>query len=275
MSRPFILLTNDDGIRSPGLAAAAAELDDLGELLIVAPREQQTSMSRSRSQQYGADGRIEMVDVIHKEKTWPGYAANASPALTVEHAIIEVAHRPIDLVVSGINYGENVGSCVTVSGTIGAALEAADCGIPALAVSLETFGSDYHTYNYEVDFNTAAYFTKIVAEKMLSSALPDDVDVLKLEVPASATKDTKTVIARQDKIAYYTVEMEKRLDITSAGEFKHAALKGQYSQNDTDAYALAQGLVCITPLSLDLTSRVPLEKLGEILEFDNLFNNGE
>jgi 5'-nucleotidase len=213
--------------------------------------------------------------VKYNKKHWDGIAANASPALTVEHAIKEVAHRPIDLVVSGINYGENVGSCVTVSGTIGAALEAADCGIPSLAVSLETFGSDYHSYNSEVDFNTAACFTKIVAEKMLSSALPDDVDVLKLEVPASATKDTQIVIARQDKIAYYTVEMEKRLDTTSAGKFKHAALKGQFSRNDTDAFALAQGLVCITPLSLNLTSRVPLEKLGEILEFENLIKNGE
>lgn len=270
MTRPLILLTNDDGIHSPGLAAAAGFLDPLGELLIVAPAVQQTSMARSRSQQHGADGRIKPVEVVYKNRRWQGYAANASPALAVEHAVQEISDRPIDLAVSGINYGENVGTCVTVSGTIGAALEAAECGIPAIASSLEILSTDYHSHNTEIDFDVAAHFTRLLAEKILAKKMPFDVDVLKLEVPANATTETGTVIARQDKLTYYMPSMDKRQDLTSPATFKHTPAKGKYTNTNTDAYALAQRLVCITPLSLDLTSRIQMAELADLLDTPSL-----
>ena len=266
MTRPLILLTNDDGIHSPGLAAAASFLDPLGELLIVAPAVQQTSMGRSRSQQYGNDGRISPAEVVYKDQRWQGFAANASPALAVEHAVQEITDRPIDLAVSGINYGENVGSCVTVSGTIGAALEAAERGIPAIAVSLEILNTDYHSHNAKINFEVAAYFTQMLAKKILAAEMPFDVDVLKLEVPAQATRDTKTVIARQDKFSYYMPSMEKRLDLSGPANFNHTPSKGQYTNTDTDAYALAQGWVAITPLSIDMTSRVEMTDLSDLLD---------
>ncbi|MBN2044561.1 MAG: 5'/3'-nucleotidase SurE [Anaerolineales bacterium] len=266
MTRPLILLTNDDGIHSPGLAAAASALDCLGELLIVAPAVQQTSMGRSRSQLNGADGRISPAEVIYQDQRWQGYAANATPALAVSHAIQEIASRPIDLAVSGINYGENIGSCVTVSGTIGAAIEAADQGIPALAVSLEILGTDYHSHNTEINFEAAAHFTRLVAQKILAAQLPFDVDVLKLEIPAAATNQTKAVITRQDRLSYYMPSMEKRSNLSTPADFKHTPSKGQYTNTDTDAYALAQGLVCITPLSIDLTSRIALAELSTLLD---------
>ncbi len=84
----------------------------MGELLIVAPAVQQTSMCRTRSQQHGADGRIEPAEVLFRDLRWQGYAAHTTPALAVEHAVQEIAGRPIDLVVSGINYGENIGTSV-------------------------------------------------------------------------------------------------------------------------------------------------------------------
>ena len=126
MKAPLILLTNDDGVHSPGLAAAAEALEPLGDLLIVAPQVQQTSMSRSRSQNQFVDGTITETVVDHGDRSWPAYSIKATPALAVVHAVKEIADRDIALAVSGINYGENVGSCVTVSGTIGAALEAAE-----------------------------------------------------------------------------------------------------------------------------------------------------
>jgi 5'-nucleotidase len=271
MSVPLILLTNDDGIKSPGLAAAAEAVEPLGELLIIAPREQQTSMSRSRSQQYSADGRLQPATVTYQGQTWQGISANATPALAVEHAVQEIAKRPIALAVSGINYGENVGSCVTVSGTIGAALEAAERGIPALAVSLELPGTDYHSHSTEVDFSAAIFFTHLIAEKMLAAAFPADVDVLKLEVPALATKETEWVVTRQDRLSYYMPHMDERKDLFSGpATLHHTPSKGQFTRKDTDAYALAQGLVSVTPLSLDLTSRVKLDHLANLLETSSL-----
>ena len=96
--------------------------------------------------------------------------------------------RPVDLVISGINFGENVGTCVTVSGTIGAALEAAEHHIPAIAASLELPSTDYHHYDQGVDFSAAAYFVRFFAERMLGKALPFDVDLLKIDVPEKATQ---------------------------------------------------------------------------------------
>jgi 5'-nucleotidase len=264
--KPLILLTNDDGIQSPGLSAAAKALDPLGDLLIVAPLEQQTSMSRSRTQQCGGDGTITKTTVTAGDQTWDGFAVKATPALTVEHAVVELAEREISLVVSGINYGENIGTCVTVSGTIGAALEAAELGLPTLAVSQEIASLDYHTYSDEVNFTAAACFTRRIAEKILYNQLPLDADILKLEIPLGASPETKYVITRQDRQRYYVPEIQEReLLLETRTKISYKPNKGKYSRQDTDAYALAQGWVSITPLSLDLTSRIHLGELADIL----------
>lgn len=264
--KPLILITNDDGIHSPGLAAAAEALDPLGELLIVAPLEQQTSMGRSQTQQCGGDGTITKITVKYRDHSWEGYGAKATPALAVVHAVKELAGREISLVISGINYGENVASCVTVSGTIGAALEAADNGLPSLAVSQEIAGLDYHSYNLEVDFSAAVHFTRQIAKKMLAGTLPFDADVLKLEIPLCATVDTRMVVTMQDRLNYYQSVIEKRQTLFgSRAKVSSVPSKGKFTSKDTDAYALAEGLVSITPLSLDLTSRSSLDKLAEFL----------
>ncbi|MCJ7718236.1 MAG: 5'/3'-nucleotidase SurE [Anaerolineales bacterium] len=268
--KPLILLTNDDGIRSPGLAAAAGALDPLGDLLIVAPLDQQTSMGRSQNQQC-SDGTITKTTVKFGSASWEGFSVSATPALVVAHAILELADRPIDLVVSGINYGENVASSVTVSGTIGAALEAAEKGIPTLAISQEIDGPDYFSYSTDVDFSAAAFFTGQIAEKTLRGPLPFDADILKLEIPVGATPETRCVVTRQDRLMYYIPSIETRETLYgSKGKISHVPSKGEYSAEDTDAYALSQGWVSITPLSFDLTSRVSLDGLGKILSVPSL-----
>lgn len=269
--KPLILLTNDDGIHSPGLAAAAAALQDLGELLIVAPQDGQTSMSRSRSQKSGRDGTITPTSLSYADHSWEGFGVKATPALAVIHALYELADRPVSLVVSGINYGENVASCVTVSGTIGAALEAAEKGIPTLAVSQEIAGLEYHDFSAKVDFSAAIHFTKSIAGKILKNVLPFDADVLKLEVPLNATQATRCVLTRQDRMMYYKPILEDREGLfNSPAIVSYAPSKGEYSEVDTDAYAMAQGWVSVTPLSFNLTSRSPLPELAEILDLSTL-----
>jgi len=265
---PLILITNDDGINSPGLAAAAEALHSLGDLLIAAPFEQQTSMGRSKTQQRRRDGTITKTTVKYGDHSWEGYSIKSTPALAVEHAIVELADRPIALAVSGINYGENVGSVVTASGTIGAALEAADKGIPTLAVSQEIDGHNFnpHIYNEAVDFSTAIHFTHQIAEKILNKSLPFDTDVLKMEIPISATTDTECFVTRLDRYSYYTpVIQDRENQMGTPARFSHEPNKGKYNKEDTDTYALAQGWVSITPLSIDLTSRVELPELAAIL----------
>lgn len=267
MKDPLILVTNDDGIESPGLAAAVAALDPLGELLIVAPSTQQTSMGRSRTQRFGADGRISKGKVQYNQQEWDAFSVNATPALTVEHAIQELSQRSIDLTVSGINYGENIGTCVTVSGTIGAALEAAERGIPAVAISLELPGQDYYSHDDSIDFTAAMHFLHFFSSKIVGKTLPGDVDVLKIEIPSRATPETGWMVSQQDRLSYYMPVFHKRDDVFKGEGIVHYVLaRGEYTDNSTDAYALAQGLVSVTPLSLDLTSRVHLDELRRIFD---------
>lgn len=270
MTRPLILVTNDDGIASPGLAAAAAALDPLGELLIAAPASQQTSMGRSRTRLSEQDGRILPYTVQYGERSWQGFSVQGTPAMVVEHAVQELAGRRVDLAVSGINYGENIGTCITISGTIGAAMEAAERGIPALAISLETNVDQYYRHDSGVDFRTAAHFLHFFASRLIGKGLPADVDVLKIEVPMRATPETRWMVTRQDRLSYYTVKVARESEDLSTGvRMEYSAAKGKFTQPGTDAYAMAQGYVSITPLSLDHTSRVTMDEVKGLIEHES------
>src|SRR5512144_1347402 len=127
MPPPQILLTNDDGIASPGLWAAAERLAALGQVIVAAPREQSSGSGRSLPS--SSDGVITRQSVEIGGKVHEAYAIGGTPAQAVLHGMLEILRARPALVVSGINYGENVGTGVTVSGTVGAVLEAASHGI--------------------------------------------------------------------------------------------------------------------------------------------------
>ncbi len=263
--RTQILLTNDDGIHSPGLWAAAEALAELGYVTVVAPREQYSGAGRSYP--LAADGSIESLTLQIKGQSWPVFAVNGSPAQTVMHALLEILPEKPDLVVSGINYGENVGSGITVSGTIGAALEAAAFGIPALASSLQLLDDGYLNNSHEVDFNTAAYFTGQFARMMLEKQLPEDVQIFKLEVPASATPQTEWRMTRLGMHRYYVPRSTRQSSLAAPGKISYTiGVTPQDVSADSDIYALAfDQKVAVTPLSLDLTSRVDLNELEALL----------
>ena len=116
-----------------------------------------------------------------------------------------------DLVVSGINYGENLGTGITASGTVGAALEAAALGIPALAVSLQTHPDDYYSYSREVNFSPARHFTTLFARILLDRRLPLDVDLLKIDIPDGATLETPWEMTRLSRHRYYALRPPRRI----------------------------------------------------------------
>jgi 5'-nucleotidase len=264
--KPLILITNDDGIESPGLAAAAEAMSPLGDLLIVAPRTQQTGAGRSMPHHH--EGRLYKTLVKSGENTWEGYGAEASPAQSVQHAIFELADRPIKMAVSGINFGENVGVSVTISGTVGAALEAAAHGIPAMAVSLQVIDPRLHIdFDNSVDFSAAIYFTRLFAERWLKGHRLPDVDVLKIDVPASASPDTEWRVTRLDRIPYYIPVPPKREKLEDLGRVGYRMdMEREPGDGSTDTDALLAGLVSVTPISLDMTSRLNLAKLHRIFE---------
>lgn len=264
-SRPLILLTNDDGFDSPGLRAAAQALLPLGEVFISAPMEQQSGAGRSLWNSHRA--RIHHRQLRIGAETVHGFAIEGTPATSVKTALLELAPRRPALCVSGINYGENVGSGVTVSGTVGAALQAAADGIPGLAVSLEVDATLHNSHATTVDFSVAGYFTAQFARQLLTAQRLDDLDVLKVDVPASATTATPWQVTRQSKQRRY-------LPLKSAGpsQGEHSA---DYAPNDdlvrvepgSDFYVLVHNqLVSVTPLSLDLTSRIDFAVLDGALK---------
>lgn len=261
MTKPQILLTNDDGIRSPGLWAAAEVLSMLGFVHVVAPRDQFSGAGRSMPST--SDGIITERQVQVNGKTWTVYAVGGTPAQTVQHAILEIMSEPPALVVSGINYGENVGSGITVSGTVGAALEAAALGYPALAVSLETAQEHHLSYSEEVDFAVAAHFTSLFARILLDKKMPPDVHVLKLDVPAGATTQTPWEVTRVSRLPYFKPVKPQRDSWEEPAVMGYTMGDGiEQDENNSDAYALrVKEVVSVSPLSLDMTSRIDLEAL--------------
>ncbi len=265
MKKRQILLTNDDGIRSPGLWAAAEALAPLGYITVAAPREQSSGMGRSLP--ITSSGIITPETLIVHGQEWTVYAVSGSPAQAVLYAVLEIMPQPPDLVVSGINYGENVGLSVTVSGTVGAAMEAAALGFPALAVSLETDQKYHLSYSLDIDFSAAAAFTVYFARQLLEKRFPDDVYLLKVDIPANATPTTPWEITRLALQRYYEPVPPNRpsWDVPAPVGYREAA-RLTAEPEDTDVFVLRRKRrVAVTPLSLDLTSRVDLRALETLL----------
>ncbi len=262
-SRPLILLTNDDGIDSPGIAALAAALDPLGDLLIVAPREQQSGMGHSFPT--WNDGRLFERTVRHNGQSWNGYAANASPAQAVQHGVVELADRRPALAVSGINYGENVGTGITGSGTVGAAIEAAALGIPALAVSLETDPSLYFTHDASVNFTAAIHFARLFADRWLNGERPAAVDILKIDIPASATPETPWRMTRLERSRYFLPLPPLRRQLDDVGRLGYTIDRTAGFDPQSDVAAIREGVVAVTPLCIDLTAAITAAELDRTL----------
>lgn len=264
-TRPLVLFTNDDGIDSPGLWASVGAFTDLAEILVVAPREQQSGTGRSLP--ITSEGRIHAQQMTINGTEYTVYAADATPAQAVQHGVLELADRLPSLVVSGINYGENAGNGVTISGTVGAALEAASLDIPALAVSQQTPKDLHLTYSDEVDFSAAAYFTRMFGEWLIDHHRPDDVDVLKVDVPWGADPQTPWRVTRISRRRVYWPTRPERVSLADTGRLGYRFdADPARAEPDSDVYALLHDkVVSVTPISLDLTSRTDLYRLRQIL----------
>ncbi len=254
MEQPLILLTNDDGIKSAGLWAAARALAPLGELLIVAPDRQWSGAGRSMPP--FVTGALQEI-ALPADLVGAGcaFAVDATPALTVTHACTELSTRPPALVVSGINSGENLSTEITVSGTVGAALEGAASGIPGLAVSLEMPVSAHLTGQADTDYAAAAYFTRHFAGLMLRRPLPYDVNVLNINVPCDATAQTPWRLTQLSRRRYFEPLSPDRAN--GVGRPGYRVMEDpRQAEPDSDICAVVvERIVSVTPLSLDLTSR--------------------
>ena len=167
----------------------------------------------------------------------------------------------------GYYYSPGVGTGVTISGTVGAAMEAASLGIPALAISLEAEARYHLTYSEEVSFLVAADVAARIARLLLEKKLPTDVDLLKVDVPSDATVDTPWQLTRVSRQRYYQPVAPVRASWSERAVIGYREVGSlDHEPEDTDVYVLRKKrIVSVSPLSLDLSSRVDLSELGVLL----------
>jgi 5'-nucleotidase len=264
--RPMILVTNDDGIESPGLQAAVEAAQALGDVLVAAPISQQTGMARShpRTEQRGS---IKILERIHGSVSCLYHAIDGSPAQAVAHAILEIASRRPALCISGINDGENLGGTNWVSGTIGAAIEAAGFGIPSVAVSLESNSALFGKPYFASDWVYAARLMRQIGERVLIGGMPPGVSVLGVNIPANASFETEVRTTSQSRHNHYMCAPPGPRDWTQACALPITCdVDLAKLEKDSDLYAfLVDRVVSVTPMRLDLTAR---DATGRPVEID-------
>jgi 5'/3'-nucleotidase len=241
---PLILITNDDGIHSPGLQILASTLRPLAHCVIVAPDRDNSAVSHSLTMN-------RPLKVTKVEEDF--YSIDGTPTDCVAIGLKKILEQRPDLLVSGINPGPNLGDDIAYSGTVSAAVEGTMYGIPSLAVSL----AGTHPYDFGVAGRVAAWLAGIILEK----GLPEST-LLNANIPAIETiRGVK--VTRQGRRLWQNAIQETfdpwgRKHYWIGGGTPHLDL-----DEDTDANAISAGYISVTPIHLDLTNHAGLDYLKE------------
>ncbi len=250
-----ILVTNDDGVQAPGLLALAQQLRSLGKVTVFAP-----------DRNWSASGHVKTLDrplrvrEVHLADDTLAFACDGAPSDCVALPLMGFIDEKIDVVVAGINPNANIGHDVTYSGTVTAAMEAVITGdIPGIAISLDA--PEYHSGPLE--YITAAKVALRVVGKALADDLPQCV-LLNVNVPYLPENELKGYMVTRQGLRIYRDKLERRLDPRGRPYYwiGGEAPTG-IPEEGTDFGALKAGYVSITPLQLDLTATLVLEKLKQ------------
>jgi 5'-nucleotidase len=251
----LILLTNDDGIYAPGLAAIERQLRQVGEVVVVAPATEQSGVGHSITY---------LTPLTVKEVFQPdsrrgdkrrGWAVEGSPADCVKIGVHQFCPRRPDLVVSGINCGLNAGINVLYSGTVAAAIEGAFFGITSVAVSLE--------YDEHAPFDQAAALARNIIEQILAKKRPDP-QLYNMNIPLAALEGRPQVCVVPMNVTRYGDRFEKRMDPWGRDYYwLNGGPPTATPDHETDLSALAQGKVALTPLDYDLTRQAVLSEMQQ------------
>lgn len=249
--RPLILITNDDGIRAKGIRELVEMAKPFGRIVVVAPQEGHSGMShaitiktplRIREHDWGND--IE------------AYSVNGTPVDCVKLAMSQILKHKPDLVLSGINHGSNSSVSVFYSGTMAATIEGCMYGIPSIGFSLLDFMPD-------ADFSGSVEYGRHIIQNVLDHGLATGV-CLNVNIPAIPKEEIKGIkVCRQNK-GTWREEFDKRTDPRGynyywlTGHFHNA----EPEATDTDEHALSNGYLSIVPISIELSDRQEIERLG-------------
>jgi 5'-nucleotidase len=248
-----ILLSNDDGIMAPGLAALHAAVRDMGEITVVAPNTPQSAAA------HGITLRRAMAVRPVELEGFTGLSVDGRPADCVRLAIRQLLGAAPDLVLSGINAGANVGINVFYSGTVAAAAEAAMMGIPAAAFSASLSGQ-------RLDFAHIARLCRRVLDRLVSSSLAGG-DLINVNIPALDRPDrpcgirvVKQSVSEMEDVYHREVAD----DGTETWRLSDKYRPGLNHHDDSDVMCLYEGYVTVTPLRMDMTRHQQIAKLAQV-----------
>jgi len=249
--RPLILVTNDDGIMAPGIRTLISVMNEIGDVVVIAPDSPQSGMGHAIT----LDSTIYCDAVTNDEGEQLEYRCSGTPADCVKMAISEILNKKPDLCVSGINHGSNSSINVIYSGTMSAAIEAGIEGIPAIGFSLLD-------YSWNAKFDNLKEHIKKITLQVLENSMPDGV-VLNVNFPKLKKKKFKGIkICRQAR-ANWVEEFDKR--INPQGK-EYYWLTGNFVNmdhgEDTDVWALENDYISIVPVHFDLTAHHYIQKLN-------------
>jgi 5'-nucleotidase len=248
-----ILVTNDDGVLAPGLFALTREMRKLGKVSVLAPDRNWSGGGHVKT----LDRALRVKEVRLADGT-QAFASDGAPSDCVALGTLGYFKEPIDLVVSGINAGANLGHDVTYSGTVTAAMEAVIAGVPGIAVSLETV--DGHIG--DIDYGPAARAASKVVRQVIENGLSHEI-LLNINVPFLPDEKLRGVILTRQGLRVYHSRLDERTDPRNKPYYWIGGdAPTGVPERGTDVGALAEGFVSVTPLQLDLTAYRALTDLN-------------
>jgi 5'-nucleotidase len=240
-----ILITNDDGVLSPGLFSLVQAMRKLGRVSILAPDRNWSGGGHVKT----LDRPLRIKDVQLQDGTI-AFASDGAPSDCVALALLGFIDEKIDLVVSGINPSVNIGHDVTYSGTVTAAMESVIWGVPALAFSLDSKGNHLSSIDYqpsgEIAYQLVSHFQNF--------RIPAGI-LMNVNIPYRKTSDIKGIKITRQGLRVYRDRLDARMDPRGTPYFWIAGdAPTGIPEEGTDFGALSQGYVSVTPLQLDLTA---------------------
>lgn len=256
-TKPVILITNDDGITSPGIRALVEAVKDLGKVVVVAPDKPQSGMGHAIT-----IGQPLRLTPSHIFGDIEAYSTSGTPVDCVKLAVDKILHRKPDICLSGVNHGANHSINVIYSGTMSAALEAAIESIPSIGFSLLD-------YSLEADFSGSIHYARLIVDQILNKKLDKHL-CLNVNIPAMPANLIKGFKVCRQAYAKYEEDFDERSDPHGR---KYYWLTGEFVNfdkgKDTDVWALKNGYVSVVPVQFDLTNYQLKEKLEKSLVSKN------
>lgn len=255
MERPLILVTNDDGITAPGIRKLIEIMNEIGDVVVVAPDSPQSGKGHAIT-----INQTLSFEELHLDGPQKDFSCSGTPVDCVKIALDKVLTRKPNIVVSGINHGSNSSINVIYSGTMSAAVEAGVEGLQAIGFSLSDF-------SWEADFEQARDYIKSIVLKTLENPMPKGI-VLNVNIPKLNKEEIKGIKVCKQANAKWEESFDER--VNPHGK-KYYWLSGYFNNmddsEDADETALSQGYISVVPVKFDLTAYEYINTLSEVINF--------